>query len=337
MTEKRLDVYLLAEPRAGFDRATLVRNLAALFKKDVPTIEKMLRKSRTLLKAEVDAATAAKYQTAIQNAGGYCEIIDHGEEPSSLVSPAPIAAPDVLTIEPQVATELQPAPEADSTDDVASASSGALLTRIVLGFAVLGLLGLIAAVALPAYQNYAARTQNQPVASVENTNHTKTLAGDKQAAPGTVLLTSLRTYSDDKRISLTTPSSWKGERRLNPEAAIGVANVRENVYAVVLRENKTDFDESINLQRYSELIAQGLEGSTTDFYSHEPARELMIGGFPARQTALAATVDGIKIIYVITCVDSGEHFYVIYAWTLASQFEAQNILLKKVSESFTVH
>ncbi|UUA72528.1 hypothetical protein [Cellvibrio sp. QJXJ] len=336
MTEKRLDVYLLAEPRAGFDKATLVRNLAALFKKDAPTIEKMLRKTRTLVKAGVDATTAAKYQTAIQNAGGYCEIIDHGATPAPLAPP--VAAPQVISVEPQVATELPSVPEPAATKVLAADGSGAWLTRIVVGVALLGLVGLIAAVALPAYQNYAARAKNQPpVTSAENTQHTKASSGDKQQEPATGLLTNLRTYSDDKTISLTTPSSWKGERRLNPEAAIGVANLRENVYAVVLRENKTDFGGTFDLQRYSELIAQGLEKSTQEFYVQEAPRKLNIGGMAAQQAALAAKVDGIKIIYVITTLETAEHFYVIYAWTLASQFAVQHVLLKQVSESFTVH
>lgn len=65
MSDVRLDVYLLGETQPGVDRPTLVRNLAATFKKDVPVIEKMLRKPRSLLKASVDVVTAEKYKTAI--------------------------------------------------------------------------------------------------------------------------------------------------------------------------------------------------------------------------------------------------------------------------------
>lgn len=68
MSDVRLDVYLLGETQPGFDRPTLVRNLAATFKKDVPVIEKMLRQARSLLKANVDVATATKYQNAIKKA-----------------------------------------------------------------------------------------------------------------------------------------------------------------------------------------------------------------------------------------------------------------------------
>lgn len=109
MADERLDIYLLGEPQPGVDRATLVRNLAATFKKDVPVIEKMLRKPRSLLKADVDSATAAKYQSAIKKAGGQCELVNHGEQPfpSEALSPVAARAPlSVASIEP---TPLTPA------------------------------------------------------------------------------------------------------------------------------------------------------------------------------------------------------------------------------------
>jgi hypothetical protein len=109
MSDARLDVYLLGEPQPGVDRPTLVRNLAATFKKDVPAIEKMLRKPRSLLKADIDPATAAKYQNAIKKAGGQCELVNHGEQlfPREALSPVAPRAP--LTVAPIEPTALTPA------------------------------------------------------------------------------------------------------------------------------------------------------------------------------------------------------------------------------------
>lgn len=109
MADDRLDIYLLGEPQPGVERATLVRNLAATFKKDVPVIEKMLRTSRSLLKADVDAGTAAKYQSAIKKAGGQCELVNHGEQlfPSEALSP--VAARTPLSVAPIEPTALAPA------------------------------------------------------------------------------------------------------------------------------------------------------------------------------------------------------------------------------------
>lgn len=109
MSDARLDIYLLGEPQPGTDRSTLVRNLAATFKKEVPVIEKMLRKPRSLLKADVDSATAAKYKAAIHKAGGHCELVNHGEQlfPSEALNP--VAPRSALTMAPFEPTPLSPA------------------------------------------------------------------------------------------------------------------------------------------------------------------------------------------------------------------------------------
>ncbi len=100
MSDIKWDIYLIGEPKPGIDRPTLVRNLATLFKKEVPTIEKMLRKSRSLIKANVDQLTAKKYQAAIAKAGGQCELLEQGEQLFSDDVPSAVAAPPVLSVAP---------------------------------------------------------------------------------------------------------------------------------------------------------------------------------------------------------------------------------------------
>ncbi len=111
MSDIKWDIYLIGEPQPGIDRPTLVRNLAALFKKEVPTIEKMLRKSRSLIKANVDQLTAKKYQAAIAKAGGQCELLEQGEQlfPDDALSTA--ATPTALSVAPvETAPEFTVAP-----------------------------------------------------------------------------------------------------------------------------------------------------------------------------------------------------------------------------------
>lgn len=539
MSDARLDVYLLGEPQPGVDRPTLVRNLATTFKKDVPVIEKMLRKPRSLLKADVDAATAAKYQGAIKKAGGQCELINHGEElfPSEALSPVAARAP--LSVAPIEPTALSPAVDdqapaannnshsnahshspyrapnthSESTDyfcykcgrgiapnlascpychtpqvqfnhknkgtagllafffggfgihrfylgqwwgifyllfwgsfiptivsfieafvfwftsnerwnakygHVPAASTG---FKVAVGIAaflgIISIIGILAAVSLPAYQDYTARAKvhaglplinqtrdkvtavirekdflpsenllaglpdnisNEFIGSITLSEDAQMIVAfriphlerdnkniiiwipqeeggqitwhckggtmpDKYRVPecrnggsNTTDNASLRAYSSDKSISLLMPASWKSDSGLNVDADIGISNMRDSVFVVVLRESKADFDVSVTLSRYADIMAnEGLDSSAKDIHIVEPTRDLTVNGLPAQQLVMTGTVDNIKITYVITTIDSGSHFQVIYAWTLASRFEMQRALLKKVSESFTVH
>ncbi|RYY76717.1 MAG: hypothetical protein EOO52_04225 [Gammaproteobacteria bacterium] len=79
MSDQRMDVFLLATPQDGVERSTMVTNLARVFKKDFQAIEKMLRRPRTLVKADVGQELAAKYRTIIEKAGGQCELVVQGQ------------------------------------------------------------------------------------------------------------------------------------------------------------------------------------------------------------------------------------------------------------------
>lgn len=549
MSDTRLDVYLLGEPQPGVDRPTLVRNLATTFKKDVPVIEKMLRRPRSLLKADVDAATAAKYQSAIKKAGGQCELVNHGEQlfPSEALSPVAARAP--LSVAPIEPTALTPAVDNESPASYASdnaynnthynspyaapnasshtqdyfcykcgrgiapglaqcpycrapqvqlhrkekATAGVLafflgglgVHRFYLGqwwgifylifwgtlipsiislieafvfwftpnerwnqkygqvpasstgvkvaiavagvFAFVFFIGILAAVSLPAYQDYTTRSKvqaalplieqtrdkvttvirekdflpsenllaglpddisNEFVAAISLSDDAKMVVSFRiphltQNGTNTIIWTPIkngddlawnclggtmpdkyrmpecrggsgavessrsqsadktslnaRMYSDDKTISFMVPSDWKGNRKLNEEAILGVANTYDEVYAIVIRESKTDFESSVTLDDYLQLVVKNTESSAENFREISTVQSLNIKGLSARQQVIAASVNRLKVTYLLTGLEDDTHFYLIYAWTMDSRFEKNRTLLKKVSESFTVH
>jgi type II secretory pathway pseudopilin PulG len=146
-----------------------------------------------------------------------------------------------------------------------------------------------------------------------------------------------RMYSDDKTISLMVPNDWKGNRKLNEEAILGVANTYDEVYAIVIRESKTDFESSVTLDDYLQLVVKNTESSAENFREISTVQSLNIKGLSARQQVIAASVNRLKVTYLLTGLEDDTHFYLIYAWTMDSRFEKNRALLKKVSESFTVH
>jgi TM2 domain-containing membrane protein YozV/Tfp pilus assembly major pilin PilA len=548
MSDARLDVYLLGEPQPGVDRPTLVRNLAATFKKDVPAIEKMLRKPRSLLKADIDPATAAKYQNAIKKAGGQCELVNHGEQlfPREALSPVAPRAP--LTVAPIEPTALTPAIDDESpvaatgdnlhnnphyhspytapnsssgsTDyfcykcgrgiapglaqcpycrapqiqvyrkekatagvlafflgglgvhrfylgqwwgifyllfwgtlipsivsfieafvfwftpnerwnqkygQVPARGAGMAVALVVGAILMIAIVGILAAVALPAYQDYTTRSKVQAALPLINETRQKVtdvikqkdflpsenlLAGlpdnisnefvssitlsedakmtvsfriphliqngtdtitwtptkeggdvewtcldgsmsDKYRMPecrggsGTLdtsrpkdadkTLLKVRMYSDDKTVSLMVPHDWKGNRKLNEEAVLGVANTFDEVYAIVISEAKSDFESSVTLDDYLQLVVKNTESTAENFREISAVQSLNIKGLSAKQQVIAASVNRLKVTYLLTGLEDDTHFYLIYAWTMDSRFEKNRALLKKVSESFTVH
>lgn len=102
MQESRLDVFLLGQPQANVTVATLVQNLALAFKKDSAIIEKMLGRSRCLIKADVEPALAERYRKIIHEAGGTCELV------ASTKTSAPTSASAATTVTPPLASNTPP-------------------------------------------------------------------------------------------------------------------------------------------------------------------------------------------------------------------------------------
>lgn len=543
MSDVRLDVYLLGEPQPGIDRSTLVRNLATIFKKEVPVIEKMLRKPRSLLKADIDAATAAKYKAAIQKAGGQCELVNHGEQlfpNEALNSVVARSALTVTPLEPALSSATnEPAavttapgsisytspyspPQANSESTeyfcykcghsiapnlaqcpycrapqaqfksknkvtagfLAFFLGGFGVHRFYLGqwwgifyvvfwgtlipgivslieafvfwftsnerwnqkygqvpaatpglkaaiavavfFAFIFVVGVLAAVSLPAYMDYTARAKVQAALPLitETRQKVTDIIKQKDFFPTENILAELpekisnefvssitlgegatmivtfnipslndggntitwtperkgkdvlwtcttgtmpdkyrmpecrggdvdaviseedhaanapsnkRFYSDDKKISLSVPNAWQENRRLNPAAILGVSNAVDEVYVMVLREAKVNFNSNISLNDYTGFTYAGLATTVPGLRALEPTKDLKVNGLPAQQQYLAATMGGNNIVYVVTTVAAEGNFYAIYSSTAQARFEKNEAVLLQVSESFAEH
>lgn len=121
MTDQKMDVFLLGVPQPGIERATLISNLAVAFKKDVPSIEKMLRRPRTLVKSDIESTLAEKYKAIIERAGGQCELAVHGALPEPSLAETPKAP--VLALESIASVnnkEEAESPQEDETDSDAA-------------------------------------------------------------------------------------------------------------------------------------------------------------------------------------------------------------------------
>lgn len=514
MSDQRMDVFLLAAPQQGVERSVLVSNLATAFKKDVPAIEKMLRRTRTLIKADVGPELAAKYKVLIEKAGGQCELANHGQAPVSMPNEAPKA--HSLTLEPITAPNADdeehntgdaacycvkcgtvirigqtkcpkcftPVTEFSSKSKVTAGflafflgglgvhrlylgqwwglvylffywtlipsivslieaivfwstsqktwdekygqvpkSGGSMVVVLIVGFFVMiAVIGILAAVAIPAYQDYTYRAKIQSamplvtnarnkVASFIKKTHSypsenilvglpdkissdviesislqdkaklevayrfpglkdkNTIVwtptekngaiiwvckegampdkyrpadcrggeGASSSAYSTTATTAAsdltqKLYSNDKYISIRVPESWK-TKDLVSGAAIGAANLLDETYVVVMEDSKADFDEQIRVNDYALVVQQQLASNIKGGELVGESQPLTIANLPAEQFVFQGSIDGLKIAYVVTLLETDKHFYRVLAWTLQSRMEKNKEVLQNVSES----
>jgi len=106
----------------GSDREQVKLNLAKLFKVEPARVEPMFSGKRVVIKAQLDQATAQKYQTALKSAGAVCEVVDTAAAAKPTAAPQTQPAP--ASAAPQPAAKPQatrPAPAAQPSRPAAAA------------------------------------------------------------------------------------------------------------------------------------------------------------------------------------------------------------------------
>lgn len=90
MSDNRFAVVFSGVIVPGSDREQVKLNLAKLFKVEPARVEPMFSGRRVVIKAQLDQATAQKYQAALKSAGAVCEVIDTAaaDKPATPATPA---------------------------------------------------------------------------------------------------------------------------------------------------------------------------------------------------------------------------------------------------------
>ena len=109
--EKRYNVYFAGEILEGFEAGQVRAGLAALFKADEATLQKLFSGKAQLIKKSCDKPTALKYKQAMEKAGARPVVKALQAETEAPSSPSPAAAPPAQTTADRIAA-LASAPDA---------------------------------------------------------------------------------------------------------------------------------------------------------------------------------------------------------------------------------
>lgn len=139
--------------------------------------------------------------------------------------------------------------------------------------------------------------------------------------------------STDGTYQLTVPGNWSKQTDLNSEATLQAANLREELYVIVIKEGKTDFSKSADVDMVVNLARDSMQKSVTNAQASTPV-PVNINGYPARQFDISGTVSGIQAKYLYAVVETPGNFYQIMTWTLTSSFDSSKPKLQEVINSF---
>jgi hypothetical protein len=137
--------------------------------------------------------------------------------------------------------------------------------------------------------------------------------------------------SKDAAFEITASQSWSTRTDLNDEADLQIANTSDDLYLIVLREPKSDF-ESDDLEKYS-AITRKLMLDTLKNGTESDRKTLTINGHPAIQYQLEGASGFFKFKYLHTSVATSTYFYQILAWGSASDYDSGKEKLEALTSS----
>lgn len=138
--------------------------------------------------------------------------------------------------------------------------------------------------------------------------------------------------SNDGQFQITVYEGMGPAKELNAQADIQAMNGFKELYVVVLTEPKTDFPEDFALKDYVDLafppFSEGVSAAPST-----PRDVKTDVGDAGIQYDVHGTADGHKIGYLVTFVDTGDHFHQVLAWTLDERFAQHKGTLAKIAAS----
>ncbi|MBW4618390.1 MAG: hypothetical protein KME17_03260 [Cyanosarcina radialis HA8281-LM2] len=162
----------------------------------------------------------------------------------------------------------------------------------------------------------------------KNTNQTpstQTSPSNNQQNSGSALT------SSDGKTQITLPSGWKQEQDLNEQAGLQAANRAEEMYIIVISENKQDF-QNITLEKHSELTRGLFLKNLTNPQVTGPT-PVTIDGNRGVQYELKGGINNINAAYIHTTLETAKNYHQIVAWTLQSRLDQNRSQLQEVIQS----
>ena len=143
-----------------------------------------------------------------------------------------------------------------------------------------------------------------------------------------------RVFAKDSAVSINLPASFI-PAPLNEEAVLQFADTASDAYVIILLEPKVDLT-GWNLTRHSWVTAAQIVAGLDHPVVAGPIA-LEIGSNAATQYEIRGSMQGTRVAYVNTSIESPDAFAQVLAWTTGSQWDANQQTLKALTASVQLH
>ena len=135
--------------------------------------------------------------------------------------------------------------------------------------------------------------------------------------------------------SVMMPATWSKRTDLNDNADLQIGNPFKEAYAIIVSENKMDFD-NLTLEGHSNLTRSFIKKSLLKYQESEPEYLTTIGKLRALRYRLTGTIEGLNVVYWHVTLETKKYYHQMLIWSLKSKFANNEADFNDVIRSFEV-
>lgn len=140
--------------------------------------------------------------------------------------------------------------------------------------------------------------------------------------------------SQDSLFQVEATTDWKDAgTQLNPAGNLQIYNPQKEKYLLAITESKKDFGGEFTLQQYYDAVTQPFLSTLADAKQGD-IKEVTINGNKGMQYKLEGSMDGIKVTYLVTLVETPTHYAQLLIWSLSSKYDKYQEEYTKIINSF---
>jgi hypothetical protein len=136
------------------------------------------------------------------------------------------------------------------------------------------------------------------------------------------------------KIQITSPSGWATATDLNEWAELQASDLGNEIFLIVLSDEKKKYDSSMTLDLHSKKTLGTLTKGMTSVTSTSGPTTLTVNGKSALQYEVRGVTKGVDVVYLHTTVETPDNFHQVVTWTTKSTFDAKNAAIQNVIQSF---
>jgi Tfp pilus assembly major pilin PilA len=126
--------------------------------------------------------------------------------------------------------------------------------------------------------------------------------------------------SADGLTRMRLPSSWQRLPELNDMGSIEYGNPYREQYLLVISEPRADFSSSMDLPAYTEMLLNQNYRPMLANLSLEYRGQVSFNEMKGTKYELRGEIDNIRIVYLLTILQSNDHFHQVLFWTLPTKW-----------------